>query len=132
MGPLGQSRERFEYDALKQQLSTAQPEARDSGLVRVEGGPSEPSDIINFPLLDAGRTCSRAIATVKNAGHVSVQTWARDRLIDFNHWAAGVGLFAKGRNALDHRLLRNSETVRVILSVLEMLTIVFRRIHEVG
>lgn len=82
------------------------------------------------PLLHAGNICSSAIKAAQRVEFISTKEWSRDRLIDFNHWAAGVGLFAKGNNALDHRLLRNPETVRVLVSVLEMLATVFHRVYR--
>jgi hypothetical protein len=89
------------------------------------------SNSIDAPLHNAGLACSCAIKAAQYVEHTSLQEWTRDRLIDFNHWAAGVGLFAKGNNTLDHRLLRSPETMRVLLSVLDMLATVFRRISKV-
>ena len=44
--------------------------------------------------------------------------WAEDRLIDFNLWASGVGVFAKPPASLDDRLKLNEDVQSVVLSLL--------------
>ena len=49
--------------------------------------------------------------------------WAEDRLIDFNLWASGVGVFAKPPASLDDRLKHNEDVQSVVLSLLSTFNI---------
>ncbi|GIZ49344.1 hypothetical protein CKM354_001237600 [Cercospora kikuchii] len=76
----------------------------------------------------AARQCLRAIEAIQDDPLLAQQQWARHRLIDFNLWADGIGIFASRRNALQHRLRYHQDAAQMLLSVLESLTGVFERL----
>lgn len=59
-------------------------------------------------------------------------SWAQNRLIDFNLWASGVGVFGRGKNALSRRLHEVPEVEPAIISLLEILSSTFDRCFELG
>ncbi len=79
-------------------------------------------------LCTAGRVCRHAIEAVQGEKLLlEHDDWARARLADFNHWAAGVGLFARSKNALDYRLRDLPDAIEVLCSLMGSVTAVFQR-----
>ncbi|KAK0344855.1 hypothetical protein LTR02_007207 [Friedmanniomyces endolithicus] len=79
-------------------------------------------------LCTAGRVCRHAIEAVQGETLLlEHDDWARARLADFNHWAAGVGLFARSKNALDYRLRDLPDAIEVLCSLMGSVTAVFQR-----
>lgn len=76
---------------------------------------------LETPLQHAGKACQQAIESCEAIEPLMHQQWARNRLIDFNRWAAGVGLFASRKNALDYRLAQYPDVTRVLLSIMKIL-----------
>ncbi|KAK6435169.1 hypothetical protein LTR95_008643 [Oleoguttula sp. CCFEE 5521] len=79
------------------------------------------------PLYVSGKACQTAIEVVQDYELLVRHEWARHRLIDFNHWSEGVGLFAGANNALDHRLRDHPDAASVLISLLDMLATLFAR-----
>ncbi|KAK0365233.1 hypothetical protein LTR91_012604 [Friedmanniomyces endolithicus] len=79
-------------------------------------------------LCTAGRVCRHAIEAVQGEKLLlEHDDWARARLADFNHWAAGVGLFARSKNSLDYRLRDLPDAIEVLCSLMGSVTAVFQR-----
>ena len=101
--------------------------------VRYEGAPFEQSGTgvgvssYESSLYASGRACRDALQAVQGGELLLPKQWAQDRLIDYNHWAAGVGLFARMNNALDHRLHDHPDAAGVLISLLDMLSTLFIR-----
>lgn len=76
---------------------------------------------LETPLQHVGSACQQAIESCQAFEPLMRQQWARNRLIDFNLWAASVGLFAGRKNALDYRLAQYPDVSRVLLSLMSTL-----------
>ncbi|KAF3190604.1 hypothetical protein TWF788_008124 [Orbilia oligospora] len=49
--------------------------------------------------------------------------WAENRLLDFNLWCAGAGVFADGKLSFDHRLAAKPEILASVIDLLHLLNI---------
>jgi hypothetical protein len=76
------------------------------------------------------KSCQDTISQQSMRGSPHHQQWLRGRLIDFNLWAAGIGVFADGYNALDERLAPFPEFCEAVKIMLRTLQHEFARIDQ--
>ncbi|KAK6339373.1 hypothetical protein TWF718_008793 [Orbilia javanica] len=73
------------------------------------------------PIHAATAACRKSFSTCLTVPRLKEGGWAENRLVDFNLWAAGAGVSAKGKLSLDQRLSPNPEVQRTIVNLLELL-----------
>lgn len=78
--------------------------------------------------------CRRSLESCASLEPLSHEQWAPSRLIDFNLWAGGIGVFAKGKHALHERLLRSPhpKTADVISANLDVLHSALKQCIQIG
>ncbi|KAK6527641.1 hypothetical protein TWF694_004624 [Orbilia ellipsospora] len=73
------------------------------------------------PVYVAAKKCQEKLAECLEIPHLMQNGWAESRLVDFNLWVAGAGVFAKERLSLDMRLSTKLEIRNAIVSLLVLL-----------
>jgi hypothetical protein len=85
-----------------------------------------------WPIRDAATESRLLLESCLRASLPKEDEWAEDRLIDFNLWASGIGLFAKSPSSLDDRLKRNKDVQHVVLTLLSTLNVFLELCVEHG
>ncbi|KAK6514018.1 hypothetical protein TWF506_008446 [Arthrobotrys conoides] len=73
------------------------------------------------PIRAAAAECRKSLATCLAVPRLKNGGWAENRLVDFNLWAAGAGVSAKGKLSLDQRLSTKPEVQSTLVNLLELL-----------
>ncbi|RVD88038.1 uncharacterized protein DFL_002236 [Arthrobotrys flagrans] len=73
------------------------------------------------PIRAATAACRKSLAACLVIPRLKEGGWAENRLVDFNLWAAGAGVSARGKLSLDQRLSTKPEVQSTIVNLLELL-----------
>ncbi|EPS37718.1 hypothetical protein H072_8571 [Dactylellina haptotyla CBS 200.50] len=70
---------------------------------------------------EAAVACQQSLKKCLEIPHLTENGWAENRLLDFNLWAAGAGVSAKGKLSLDERLSSKTEIKNTLANLLRLL-----------
>ncbi|KAF3131809.1 hypothetical protein TWF703_007528 [Orbilia oligospora] len=73
------------------------------------------------PIRAATAECRKSLSTCLAVSRLKEGGWAENRLIDFNLWAAGAGVSAKGKLSLDQRLSTKPDVQSTLVNLLKLL-----------
>ncbi|KAK6347131.1 hypothetical protein TWF696_007210 [Orbilia brochopaga] len=73
------------------------------------------------PVRNAAVACQKSLERCLSFPRLRESGWAENRLIDFNLWSKGAGVFAKGKLALDERLSSKPEVQKIVVNLLSLL-----------
>ncbi|KAK6498712.1 hypothetical protein TWF481_011288 [Arthrobotrys musiformis] len=73
------------------------------------------------PIRAATNACRKSLSTCLTIQRLKEGGWAENRLVDFDLWAAGAGVSAKGKLSLDQRLSPKPEIQNTIVNLLDLL-----------
>ncbi|KAF3222638.1 hypothetical protein TWF106_005444 [Orbilia oligospora] len=73
------------------------------------------------PIRAATTECRKSLSTCLAIPRLKEGGWAENRLIDFNLWAAGAGVSAKGKLSLDQRLSTKPDVQSTLVNLLKLL-----------
>ncbi|KAF3315180.1 hypothetical protein TWF173_004071 [Orbilia oligospora] len=73
------------------------------------------------PIRAATAECRKSISTCLVVPRLKEGGWAENRLIDFNLWATGAGVSAKGKLSLDQRLSTKPDVQSTLVNLLKLL-----------
>ncbi|KAK6352550.1 hypothetical protein TWF730_009374 [Orbilia blumenaviensis] len=82
------------------------------------------------PIHAAATNCRKCLATSLTIPRLKENGWAENRFIDFNLWAAGAGVSARGKLSLDQRLSTRPEVQNTIVNLLELLQMFVENCQE--
>jgi hypothetical protein len=81
-------------------------------------------------LQDATSACHELLTSCCGLVALRESGWAQCRLAELNLWSDSVGVFAKNKNALAHRLRLYPQVTEVILSLLNALSAALEKCHK--
>ncbi|KAK6524506.1 hypothetical protein TWF281_011413 [Arthrobotrys megalospora] len=69
----------------------------------------------------AAATCRQSLKKCMNIPRLMIDRWAENRLVDFDLWSAGAGVFADGRLSLDERLVLKPDIRKGVINLINLL-----------
>ncbi|KAK6523822.1 hypothetical protein TWF281_001790 [Arthrobotrys megalospora] len=82
------------------------------------------------PIHAAATACRKSLSRCLSIPRLKENGWADNRLVDFNLWAAGAGVFAKGKLSLDQRLSTKPEVQNTLVNLLDLLQMFVENCHD--